>query len=109
MLFSSIPFLFYFFPVVLMIYFLVPDNLKNEWNDMPFSILCWANPDITIKRLQERNGVEINKWDNHYFCQMYLDIGERYHIPVVDTSFSTIDESVEKTMEIIRNNFGGVI
>ena len=29
MLFSSIPFLFYFFPVVLMIYFLVPDNLKN--------------------------------------------------------------------------------
>ena len=29
MLFSSIPFLYYFFPVVLLVYFLVPDSIKN--------------------------------------------------------------------------------
>ena len=29
MLFSSIPFLYYFFPVVLAVYFIVPDKLKN--------------------------------------------------------------------------------
>lgn len=29
MLFSSIPFLFYFFPIVLLLYFIVPKNIKN--------------------------------------------------------------------------------
>ena len=29
MLFSSIPFLYYFLPVVLIMYFIVPDKLKN--------------------------------------------------------------------------------
>ena len=29
MLFSSLPFLFYFLPAVLMVYFLVPRQLKN--------------------------------------------------------------------------------
>ena len=85
---------------------LIPDNLKREWKDVPFSILCWANPEITLKRLQERNAIGMNKWDDHYFCQKYLEIGAQYHIPVVDTSFITIDEGVEKTLKIIQDNFG---
>ena len=31
MLFSSIPFLFYFLPIVVLVYFLLPNRLKNSW------------------------------------------------------------------------------
>lgn len=84
---------------------LIPDDLKSDWHHIPFSIICWANPEITLTRLHERNDIDINKWDNEYFCKKYLEVGERYHIPIIDTSFISVDEGVEKAMKIILENW----
>ena len=49
MLFSGIPFLFYFLPVVVGLYFLLPDKLKNAW--LLFSSLffyAWGEPKYVL-------------------------------------------------------------
>ncbi|MBO5837211.1 MAG: MBOAT family protein [Oscillospiraceae bacterium] len=49
MLFSGIPFLFYFLPVVVGVYFLLPDKLKNAW--LLFSSLffyAWGEPKYVL-------------------------------------------------------------
>ena len=38
MLFSGIPFLFYFLPIVLLVYFLVPRKLKNDNEDSEYDL-----------------------------------------------------------------------
>ena len=49
MLFSSVPFLFYFLPAVLILYFLVPDKLKNGVL-LVFSLLfyAWGEPKYVL-------------------------------------------------------------
>ena len=49
MLFSSIPFLFYFLPAVLILYFLVPDKLKNAVL-LLFSLIfyAWGEPKYVV-------------------------------------------------------------
>ncbi len=49
MLFSSIPFLYYFLPVVLIVYFIVPKQLKNAWIMLSsFSFYGWGEPKFLI-------------------------------------------------------------
>ena len=83
----------------------IPERLQKEWRDTPFSILCWAEPQITINRLQERKDAGINKWDNEYFCKKYMDISDQFQIPVINTSYATVDESVERALKIIQDDW----
>ncbi len=49
MLFSSIPFLYYFLPVVLIVYFIVPKQLKNAWIMLSsFFFYGWGEPKFLI-------------------------------------------------------------
>jgi len=49
MLFSSIPFLYYFLPAVLIVYFLVPKNLKNLWLLLASLVFyAWGEPKYVI-------------------------------------------------------------
>ncbi|MBE6036346.1 MAG: MBOAT family protein [Clostridiales bacterium] len=74
MLFSSIPFLYYFLPVVLLLYFAVPKNFKNgilliaslffyAWGEprnvifMIISILCGYGCGLLIEKFRQRKGL----------------------------------------------------
>ena len=49
MLFSFIPFLYYFLPVVLIVYFIVPKQLKNAWIMLSsFFFYGWGEPKFLI-------------------------------------------------------------
>ena len=86
MLFSSIPFLYYFLPIVIMIYFIVPDRLKNlvlllsslffyGWGEskyvflMLFIIGCGYVLGLGIERYREQKMGKI-----FLFLSVFLDI-----------------------------------
>ena len=79
MLFSSIPFLYYFLPVVLILYFVVPSKLKNlvlllsslffyGWGEpkllflMLFTILCGYGAGLLIEKWRGKRGATIMLW-----------------------------------------------
>ena len=81
MLFSSIPFLFYFLPAVLMVYFLVPQKFRNLVL-LVFSLVFygWGEPKYLFLMAGSilayyGCGLAIQRWQQHKKLWLWISVG----------------------------------
>ena len=81
MLFSSIPFLFYFLPAVLLLYYIAPGKLKNAVL-LIFSLFfyCWGEPKYTLLMLTSITvsyaaGLLIERFRGTRYARLFLWVG----------------------------------
>ena len=79
----------------------LPQKYHDQWRPLPPTILCWANLETTYRRLIER-GESIEKREKHeYFCSLYKELAVTNQIPIVDTSFQSIDKSLDQILKYL--------
>ncbi len=82
----------------LTVFTVVPEKFFVEWPFFVPTVLCWTNLDTTLARLATRNEHAYSvAWRRHYI-ELYLRLAKQFDCTVIDTSTSTIDESVERIL-----------
>jgi len=80
----------------------LPPRYRSSWRDRPFTILIWADPAATERRLIER-GEAVDRPGNEYYCRVYRELAERYRVPMVDTTLGTLEENIARCRELIES------
>jgi energy-coupling factor transporter ATP-binding protein EcfA2 len=86
----------------LSLFTLLPESCWEAWMPLPPTVLCWANPEVTVQRLVARGEPAGDMEEHRYFCQRYRDLAERFGVPVVDTSETTPEEAIERVLPWLR-------
>ncbi len=74
---------------------LLPENYYKNWEPLPKTFLCRANPEITVERLQARGEKIETPMSVHLEQRMkFKTLAEKFGIPQIDTSTRTPDDCV---------------
>lgn len=78
----------------------LPEEYFSNWHPLISTILCWTDVDTTLRRLDERGEDATNVLIHEHYCKLYKSLATRFDVPILDTSRSTTDESLERLIEM---------
>ena len=81
---------------------LVPEALYGAWRPLPRTVITWANPEVTLRRVTARGELVRNTLEYHReYCAVFREIAAAESVPLVDTSDSSKEGSVRVLLAML--------
>ncbi len=79
----------------------LPESLHNRWLPHPATVMTWADPETTYKRLCARGETVRNSLEYHeQYCAVFRELAHRHSIPVIDTGRLTEEEALHTVKQL---------
>ena len=80
---------------------LLPPSLRMEIPIIGHNILLWIDEKTTLERLTKRTNFD-NAWEHKKYCDLYLELANKYSIKVINTSINNIASTIDNIMAGIK-------
>jgi hypothetical protein len=73
----------------------LPDSHRERWTGRPQTYCCWADLDVTLRRLVARVEHQPDRALHAHFVSAYRALAEERRVPLIDSSHRTPAQSAE--------------